>query len=181
MRRQFKIAPLLLMLVACAVVGLWQAQGRRSASAAQQSFASASTPSRPYRDMTIRSATGSLVLKDLKLKRMGSSTILKGEVSNKQSHNVNQATFEIKAYDRNGMLLRGIEKKTIFSVHRLKPNASAELNSGYGIWLQGIALDNIARLEVIETGRERGASSLARVVPFSSHAVDWKVYSVIEE
>lgn len=181
MRRQFKIVPLLMMLVACAIVGLWQAQGRRAASSEQTLRPSAPASIRSHRDVTIRVADGFFVMKDLTLKRMGSSTILKGEVFNKQAHHVNQATFEIRAYHRTGMLLRGFEEKTIFTVHQLKARASAPLNSGYGVWLQGISLDHIARLEVIEAGGETIRSSLTHFVPFASHALDWKRYSEIEE
>jgi len=175
-----KIAPLLVMLVACASVELWQAEGRRTASA-QQSFAPASPASRPHANITIRVADGSFIMKDLKLNRAGTSTILKGKVSNKQARHLNQVTFEVKAYDRTGALLRGVEEQTIFTAHRLKANASVPLNSGYGVWLQGISLDDIARLEIIEAGEETGSSSLTRLVPFTSHAVDWKRYSETEE
>lgn len=180
MRRQFKIVPLLVMLVACAIVGLWQTQARRAASS-EQSFSLSAPASRPHADVTIRTADGSFVMKDLTLKRMGSSTILKGEVFNKQAHRANQATFEVRAYDRTGTLLCGVEEKNMFTVHQLKAHASAPLNSGYGVWLQGIPLDHIARLEVIEAGGETARSSLARFVPFASHALDWKRYSEIEE
>ena len=181
MRRRFKIAPLMMMLVACGIVGLWQAEGRRAAFS-QQSFAPASpTSKKPHANMIIRVASGSFVMKDLRLQRAGSSTILKGKVLNNQSHRVNEATFEIRAYDRTGALLRGVEEKTIFTVHRLKARASLPLNSGYGVWLQGIPLDQIARLEVIESAAETGQSSLHHLLPFASHAVDWKRYSETEE
>jgi hypothetical protein len=154
MRRRFKIAPLLSMLLVCAIVGLWQAEGRRAAPS-QQSFASpAGAASRPHANMTVRAANGSFIIRDLKLNRAGTSTILKGEVLNKQARRVNQAAFEVRAYDREGTLLRGVEEQTIFTVHRLKANASAPLNSGYGVWLQGIPLDSIARLEIVERNRQ---------------------------
>ena len=180
MRRQFKIVPLLVMLAACAIVGLFQAQGRRTASA-QQSFAPSSTARRPHANMIIRVANGSVVMKDLRLNRAGTSTILKGEVFNNKARRVNQATFEIKAYDQRGRLLRGVEEQTIFTVHGLKANDSLPLNSGYGVWLQGIPLDSIARLEISEINGETSVSSLTRLVPFTSHAVDLKKFSEVEE
>ena len=180
MRRQFRIVPLLMLLMACALVGLWQAQGRRAASS-EQNFVTSSPASRPHRDVIIRVADGSFVMKDLRLKSMRSSTILKGEVFNKTSRRLNQATFEIRAYDHTGTLLRGVEEKTIFAVHRLKARASAPLNSGHGVWLQGIPLDHITRLEVIEAGGETAQSSPARFIPFASHAIAWKRYSETEE
>jgi hypothetical protein len=183
MRRKFKIAPLLMMLLACAIAGLWQAEGRRGVASSQQSFASPPAPvsKKPHANMTIRVRLGSFVMKDLMMQRAGSSTILKGKVSSTQSHLVNQATFEIRAYDHTGARLRGVEEKTIFTVRHLKARASLPLNSGHGVWLQGISLDRIARLEVIEAGAETAQSSLAHFLPFASHAVDWKRYSEIEE
>lgn len=180
MRRQFKIVPLFVILLACASLELWQAGGRSNASA-QQSFVPAAPASRPHASVTIRVADGSFVIKNLKLKRAGSSTILEGEVSNKTSRRVNQATFEIRAYDHAGTLLRGIEGKTIFTVQRLKAKASAPLNSGYGVWLQGISLEAIARLEIIEAGGEATGSSMVSSIPFAGDAADWKKYSETEE
>lgn len=180
MRRKFKIAPLVLTLVACALVGIWQAQGQRDTSS-KQSFAPSAPASRPHADMTIRGADGAFVLKNLRLKRMGSSTILEGYIYNKRPHRLNQATFEIKAYDSTGALLRGVEDKTIFTAHRLKANGSAPLNDGYGVWLQGIALDSIARLEISEASSKTETSNLTRFLPFANHVVDLIKYSEIEE
>ena len=180
MGRKFKLAPLLMVLLTCAIVGLWQAEGRRAAFS-QQSFAPPAPASKPHANMIVRVGNSSFVLKDLKMKRAGSSTILKGKLSSTQSQLVNQATFEIRAYDYTGALLRGVEEKTIFTVRRLKARASLPLNSGHGVWLQGIPLDRIARLEVIESNEKLGQSDLERFFPFASHAVDGKRYSEIEE
>lgn len=181
MRGRIKIASLLLTLILCALVGIWQAQGQREVSLKQTLMSSASV-SRLHADVVMRGASGAIFLNNLKLRKMGSSTVLEGRIYNRQPHTLNQAMFEIKAYDYGGALLRGVEDRTIFAVRRLKADSSTSLNEGYGVWLQGIALDSIARLEISEAGSQVATQNLSRFVPFANHVViDLIKYSEIEE
>jgi hypothetical protein len=109
------------------------------------------------------------------------SVILKANLVNRTGRSLEQATFEIKAFDRDGRPLKGVEEKTIFVVAQLKAHASMPVNSGYGVWLQGIPLDSIARIEISETGDAAARASLLRMIPFAEHAVFWKDSAEIEE
>ena len=181
MRRFVKILLLCALLLSCASLGLWRAQGQHEARSQRSIEAAPQSVSR-FGDVTIYVREGSFALKNLVLTGMTGSVILKGNLVNRTNHYLDQATFEVKAYDRNGRLLKGVEEKTIFTVNQFKANASMPVNSGYGVWLQGIALDNISRIEISETGDDDAArSSLIRVIPFASHAVFGKDYSGIEE
>jgi hypothetical protein len=180
MQRFVKILLLSALLLSCASLGLWHAQGQREARSQQSIEAAPQSVSR-FGDVTVYVREGSFALKNLMLTGMTGSVILKGNLVNRTNHYLDEATFEIKAYGRDGRLLKGVEEKTIFAVHQFKANASMPVNSGYGVWLQGIPLDNIARIEISETGDEAARSSLIRMIPFANHAVFWKDYSEIEE
>jgi hypothetical protein len=180
MRRLVKIILLPALLLACASLGLLHVQGQREAKSNQSIEAARQSVSR-FGDVAVYVREGSFTLKDFVLTRMMGSVILKGNLVNKTNHYLDEATFEIKAYDRDGRLLKGVEEKTIFAVRQFKANASMPLNSGYGVWLQGIPLDTIARIEISETGDEATASSLMRMIPFASHAAFLKDYFEVEE
>ncbi|HEV7374594.1 MAG TPA: hypothetical protein VGN95_07745 [Pyrinomonadaceae bacterium] len=180
MRRLVKILLLPALLLACASLGLWHVRGQRETKS-NQSVETARQPVSRFGDVAVYVREGSFALKDFVLTRMKGSVILKGNLVNKTNHYLDEATFEIKAYDRDGRLLKGVEEKTIFAVRQFKANASMPVNAGYGVWLQGIPLDTIARIEISETGHEAAASSLIRMIPLASHAVFWKDYSEIEE
>ncbi|HEX8844278.1 MAG TPA: hypothetical protein VF791_06525 [Pyrinomonadaceae bacterium] len=179
-RRLVKFVLLPALVLSCAVIGLRHAQGQREARSnyvAKISKASGGGKA----SVPVRINDDALVLKNLKLGRMASSTVLKGDLVNKASRYLDEMTFEIKAYDLDGRLLKGVEPKTIFTIERLKAHASMPLNSGYGVWLQGIALDRIATIEISETGDETAALSALDVIPLASHLLAWKEYSEIEE
>jgi hypothetical protein len=180
MRRLVKILLLSALLVACASLGLWHAQGQREANSNQR-IGNASQPVSRFGDVTVYVREGSFALKNLRLNGMMGSVVLKGNLVNKTNQYLDEATFEIKAYGRDGRLLKGAEEKTIFEIRQFKVNASMPLNYGYGVWLQGIPLDDIAGIEISETGDEAASSSLMRMIPFASHAAFWKDYSEIEE
>lgn len=180
MQRLAKIVLLPALLLACASAGLWHVQGQRD-NKSNQSIKAANASVRRFGNVTIQIKEGAFALKHVALTRTVTSAILKGEIVNKTNRYLDQATFEIKAFDRNGKLLNGVEEKTIFVAHQLKANASTSINSNYGVWLQGIPLDAIARIEISETGDEPMASFPIRAIPFASHVVAWKEYSEIEE
>jgi hypothetical protein len=180
MRRFVKILLLPALLLACASVGLLHVRGQREVKQNQSVEVAPRSVSR-FGDVTVYVREDSFALKNLMLTKMAGSVVLKGNLVNKTNRYLDEVTFEIKAYDRDGKLLKGVEEKTIFAVPQLKAHASMPVNSGYGVWLQGIPLDNIARIEISETGDEMGASSLMRMIPFASHAAFWKDYSEIEE
>lgn len=112
---------------------------------------------------------------------MSTSAVLKGQLINKTKRPLDEVTFEVRAYDHDGQLLKGIEEKTIFIAHQLKPRASTALNSGYGVWLQGIPPDAVSTIEISETSDDSATSFPIQVIPFASHAVTWKEDSEIEE
>jgi hypothetical protein len=88
------------------------------------------------------------VLKELRLVPFGGSTRLNGQLINKTNRQWDTITFALKAYDGAGRQLRGTEKETIFSFTRFGRGTSAPINSGYGVRLEGIPFDAIARLEL---------------------------------
>lgn len=174
MKRLFKIFLLPALLLLCGLLGLWHALGQRERN---PGIKAANSSHRRFDNVT----AGAFVLKNVTLRRMNRSAILKGEFINQTNHYLDEATFEIKAYDREGRLLKGAEEKTIFAVHQLKANASTSLNYGYGVWLQGISPETIARIELLETSDEPTASFPIRAIPLASHALAWKKDSELEE
>jgi hypothetical protein len=180
MQRLVKIFLLPALVMACASAGFWNVRGQREGKTNRSVEAGNASITR-FGDVTVYVREDSLALKNLVLTGMMNSVILKGNLVNKTGRYLDQATFEIKAYDRNGKLLKGVEEKTIFVVNQLRAHASMPVNSGYGVWLQGIPLDTIARIEISETGNETAALSLMRMIPFADHAAFWKDYSEVEE
>ena len=180
MRKLLKIV-IVLTLLSWAAIGLRHAaQGQRDGeSLPRNAFAAAS--SRTHAEIKVDSSDGSFVLKNLTLTRMTGSTVLKGNVVNKTKRKREEVFFAVKAYNRNGQLLKGLESETIFTARGLKANVSAPINHGYGVWLQGVSLDDIARIEISELSKESGASIMARMIPLASHALDLKRYSEVEE
>lgn len=110
-----------------------------------------------------------------------SSSILKGNLINRTGKTLDGATFEVRAYDRDGNLLRGVEEKTIFTASQLEAGGRQPLNSGYGVWLQGIPPDAISRLEVSEISDETSGALLLQSIPLMSYTVFLQEYSKIEE
>jgi hypothetical protein len=181
MRSPVKII-LVIALIACAAIGLRHVQGQSDQRANQgRVIATAASGNRLLEDSTVPAQGGSFVLKNLTLTKMTGSTILNGKLINKTNRKYEQISFEIRAYDRDGQILRGLERKTIFSSQELKAGASVPINHGYGVWLQGIPAEKIARIEISENGKELGRSTLDRMIPLASHALDLKRYAEIEE
>ena len=165
-----------LMLPLCLVLAgtmftLRQARGERDSSAIRHSNKMAAVDgSRPYKDLAVRVDGGEFVLKNLSLTRMAGSTKLTGDLLNNTGQRWNKAAFEVRAYDRDGKLLKGLENLTIFEFNDLERDASAPLDWGYGVWLEGVAIDAIARLEVILIDGELPASyRLAMKRPVASN------------
>jgi hypothetical protein len=179
LRRLFKIV-LILALLSCAAVGLRRAQGQRESGHLPRNVM-ATAASRSHREIRVNSNDGSFVLKNLRLERMNDSTILKGDVVNKTKRKREQVSFLVRAYNHDGKLLKGLEKETIFTAQGLKANASLAINHGYGVWLQGVSLDDIARVEISEPGKETEREITARVIPLASHALDSQRYAEVEE
>ncbi|MDT4895720.1 MAG: hypothetical protein QOH25_797 [Acidobacteriota bacterium] len=181
MRKLVKII-FILALLSWAAVGFRYAQGQRSGNQSMsRSRAVASLNSQPHEELTVATSGGAFVLKNLTLLRMTGSTVLKGSVVNKSNHRREQISFEVRAYDRGGRVLKGLESQTIFGAHELKANASTPINQGYGVWLQGISLDDIARIEISEIVQEHDIPIMARMIPLAAHALAWQRYSEIEE
>lgn len=181
MQRLIKIFLLPALVLACASAGFWSVRGQREVAKSDRNLDAGNTSITRFKDVMVYVREDSLRLKNLMLTGMMNSVILKGNLINKTNRYLDQATFEIKAYDRNGKLLKGVEGKTIFVVNQLRAHASVPVNSGYGVWLQGIPLDTIARIEISETGDENARASLMRMIPFAEHAAFWKDYSEVEE
>jgi hypothetical protein len=183
MRKLIKIV-FIFALLSWAAVGFRHAQGQRGGGGNQsmpRSRAVASLNSQPYKELIVETGDGSFVLKNLTLLRMTGSTVLKGNVVNKSNRRREQISFEVRAYDRDGQVLTGLESQTIFTTHELKANASAPINQGYGVWLQGISLEDIARIEISEIIQEHDVPIMARMIPLAAHALDLKRYAEIEE
>lgn len=180
MRSPVKII-LVIALLSCAAIGLRHVQGQNDHKSNQGRAMAAATSNRPLEDSTVRVQDGSFVLKNLTLNKMRGSTILKGKVVNKTNHKYEQVSFEVRAYDRDGQILKGLESKTIFVSQELKAGASTQINYGHGVWLQGIPAEKIARIEVSESGKEIESATLSRMIPLASHALDLKRYAEIEE
>jgi hypothetical protein len=181
MRKLFKII-LISALLSCAAMGLRQAQGQRDGKF-RQSSATIVSSNRLHGDVGVNVNDNSFILKNLKLSKMLDSTILKGYVVNKTNRTRDEVSFEVRAYDRSGQILKGLERETIFAVRQLKANASAPINQGYGVWLQGIPLEAVARIEILETnGETTSMSSMPSWTKWlSNHAVSLEKDSEIEE
>ena len=180
-QRPVRLSLLIALVLVCAFVGLWHAQEGSGVGRSNYAAGAGSARDARYGGVTVHLADDSLALKNMRLARIGGSTVVKGDVVNRSNRSLDEATFEVRAYDRDGELLRGAERKTIFAVNQLKARASAQINSGYGVWLQGIPLDRIARVEISETSNEIGRSSALNVIPLASHVLSWREYSKIEE
>ena len=181
MQRLVKIFLLSTIVLACASVGFWNVRGQRESIKSGRSIEASPQSVSRFGDVTVYVKADSLVLKNLMLTGVMKSVILKGNLLNRRGRSLEQATFEVRAYDRDGRPLKGVEEKTIFVVDQLKAHASTPVNSGYGVWLQGIPLDSISRIEISETGDESARLSLLRMIPFADHAAFWMNYSEIEE
>lgn len=180
-RKLIKIV-LILALLSWGAAGLRHAaQGQRDGGGTVPRNAFAAASSRTHATLTVNSSDGSFVLKNLTLTKMAGSTILKGNILNKTKHKREQVSFVVLAYNREGRVLKGLESKTIFTAQRLKANASVPINHGYGVWLQGVSLDDIARIEISEMGQEHDIPIIARMIPLASHALDVERYSEIDE
>jgi hypothetical protein len=170
---------LIFALVPGAAIGLWQAHGQRGNKLSGES-GQVGTGKRLHEDLAVYVREGSFVLKNLKLEKMMDSTILKGSVVNKTKRKQEQVSFAVRAYNSNGQLLKGLERETIFVVQELKANASTPINHGYGVWLQGIPLESIARIEISETTYET-ASQPSWTKWLANHATFREEDSEIEE
>lgn len=104
---------------------------------------------RPHPPLTILLDEGAFVLKDLRLVPVGGSTKINGRLVNQTKRRWDTIVFAVRAFDRAGQRLRGVEAETIFGVHQLSRGKSAPLNSGYGVWLEGIPASAVARLEIV--------------------------------
>jgi hypothetical protein len=181
MRSPFKII-LVVALLACAALGLRHVQGQGDRKSNQGRVpAAAAIGNRPLEDSTVRVPSGSFVIKNMTLTRMQGSTILNGKVVNKTNRKYEQISFEVRAYGQDGQILKGLESKTIFASQELRAGASVAINHGYGVWLQGIPWEKIARIEIAENGKEIEQATLARMIPLANHALGLKRYAEIEE
>lgn len=180
MRSPVKII-LIIALLSCAAIGLRHVQGQSDHKSTQGRVAAAATSRRPLEDSTVRVGDGSFALKNMTLIKMNGSTILKGKVVNKTNRKYEQISFEVRAYDRDGQFLKGLESKTIFASQELKAGASIPINHGYGVWLQGVPSEKIARIEISENRKQIETSTLDRIIPLASHALNLKRYAEIEE
>ena len=180
MRSSIKII-LIVALLSCAALGLQQAQGQNDHKSNQGRVSAAVVSNRPLEDSRIQVSDGSFILKNLTLTKMRGSTILKGNVVNKTKHNREQVAFEIRAYNVDGQMLKGLESKTIFASQELKAGASTPINHGYGVWLQGVPTEKIARIEISEMGKATNRLTIARMIPLGNHALDLKRDAEIEE
>ena len=183
MRSHIKIILVVALISCAAAIGLLRAQGQGSykSDGGGASAAAAGPDKRPFKGSTVQINDGSFVLKNPKLTKMTGSTLLNGKLVNKTNRTREQVTFEVRAYGSDGRILKGLESKTIFALQELKAGDSVPINHGYGVWLQGIPAEKVARIEIFETGTEDGGRTLARRIPLAGHALDLKRDAEIEE
>jgi hypothetical protein len=162
MKRSAYILFLMALSLMIEPLGPWQARERPRQAAQTRTQTVRASESRPYQALTIALDDGSFVLKDLRLVSIGGSTKLNGRLVNQTKRRWDSIVFAVRAFDRSGKRLRGVEEETIFGVHQLGRGKSAPLNSGYGVWLEGIPINAIARLEVIVSDDESPASHAAK-------------------
>ncbi len=156
---------LLLMVVSLMIEPLaspWQARERRVRPVKASAQSPSSDESRPHPSLAIPLAEGGFVLKDLRLVRVGASTRLDGKLVNQTKRRWERITFALKAYDGAGRQLKGIERETVFAFNQLGKGKSSVLNSGYGVWLEGINFQRVARVEVVLLDAPRAAHSPSR-------------------
>jgi hypothetical protein len=181
MRRLFKIV-LILTALSGVALGLRHALAQRAGQQSAPRTSFAATINRPHEKITVRTGDGSFILKNLMLVKVQGSTVVKGSVVNKTKSEREQVSFKVTAYDRDGRVLKGLESETVFTAQALKANRAAPINHGYGVWLQGIAAEDIARIEISEVGAQRADIPIvARIVPLASHALEWEKYAEVEE
>jgi hypothetical protein len=181
MRSPIKIILVVALLSCAAAIGLLRVQGQGSYNSGRGGASAAALRLRPSEGSAVQITDGSFALKNPLLTKMTDSTLLNGKVVNKTKRTRGQVTFEVRAYGSDGRILKGLESKTIFALRELKAGASVPINYGYGVWLQGIPAEKIARIEISETGTEAGSTTLARRIPLAGHALDLKRYAEIEE
>jgi len=148
MKRSAFILLSMLMGLMIEPLGPWQAQNRPR-QATDTTAARSAVDSKTYPTLTVPLDEGSFKLADLRLMRIGGSTKLNGKLINQTKQMRPTVVFALKAFDSNGRQLKGVEKETIFGCNQLGKGKSAPINSGYGVWLEGIPLSAIARLEVV--------------------------------
>lgn len=178
-QKLFKIV-IISALLFWAAAGLRHVQGQRDSESMTRS-AVAIVSNRPQVEMRIYAGDNSLVLKNPALEKMAGSTILKGDIVNLTKRKREQVSFVVRAYGRDGQVLKGLESETIFTAQGLKARASVPINHGYGVWLQGILADDIVRIEISEISQAQDIPIMARMIPFPAHALDLKRYSDVEE
>lgn len=172
MKRSAYILFLMILSLMIEPLGPWQARERPRQAAQTRTQPGRGSESRPHQALTVALDEGSFVLKDLRLVSIGGSTKLSGRLVNQTKRRWETMVFAVRAFDRSGKRLRGVEAETIFGVHQLGRGKSAPLNSGYGVWLEGIPINAIARLEVIVSDDES---------PTSHHAGQQTTAAEIEE
>ena len=179
MRKLFKIVVIVALLF-WAAAGLRHVQGQRDGESMTRR-ASATVSNRPQVETRNYPGDGSFVLKNPALEKMAGSTVLKGNIVNMTNHKREQVSFLVRAYGRDGQILKGLENETVFTAQGLKARASQPINHGYGVWLQGILTENVARIEISEISQAQDIPIMARMIPFPAHALDWRRYSDVEE
>lgn len=153
MKRSLYILFLMALSLMIEPLGPWQARERTrqpAQTATRQSGARQSAAdSRPHRALSIPFDDGAFLAKDLRLVPIGGSTMLHGQLVNQTKRRQEKFVFAVRAYDRTGKQLKGVEEETIFGFHKLGRDKSVPLNSGYGVWLEGIPFNAVARLEIV--------------------------------
>ena len=150
MQRLVKKLLLAALLILSAPLGFHHAQGERDRTPSDRTEIT-DTSMRHVGDVVVQINVCSYALTDVSLTETTNSTILKGDLVNRTNAHLDRVTLEVRAYDHAGNLLRGFEEKTIFTARQLDRDAYAPINSGYGVWLQGVPLAAVARVEINET------------------------------
>lgn len=145
-----KLILLSVLVFTLAVTGLSSAQGLSHLPFLRQAVKENNRETeKSIPDLKIPVEGGAFNLRSLRLVKVSGSTKLKGEISNDTGQSWHSALFELKAYDNKGNQLKGAEQMTIFQISDLETSESTPLDDGYGVWLEGIPYDSIAKVKAV--------------------------------
>lgn len=158
MKRPALILLSMLMGLMIEPLGPWLLAQNRPRQLANTNTARSAVDAKTHPALSVPFDEGRFRLTDLRLVRVGGSTKLNGKLSNQTKQAWPAVVFAVRAYDSSGHQLRGVERETIFGFNQLAKDKSVSINSGYGVWLEGIPLSTIARIEVVLLDDEQPAA-----------------------
>ena len=134
-----------LLFVAAMTAGILAAMifGEPKANLVNTYRASVAQPNIP-----VNASVNDFGVTNVMFKKKASNTVLYGALNNQSDRDWNKLIFEVQAFDKDHNMLLGVEDRVIFSVTQLKRGQSVSINDGYGVWLFGIPIENISRINL---------------------------------